>query len=187
MKSPDPINTVYNNDKFSDELKEAYDRWMGGDTFQNTNLQNVHEVSADSLEAGVLDLSEHHQKDADGNVIPHEEKEVVAEAPFDGMDPQSHGAEIEDTTVKKKETKKVKPVGSIETAPVATVSKEDRESQLWDEHAKILTELSELTKTTYKVTGEKWETDEKPVVEEGKGYNKAATKKKVAKIMSYKK
>ncbi len=151
MKKPDPINTVQNNDTFSKGLMEKYSQWMDGDTFQGTEMPNLHE------------------------------------APFDGMDPQSHGAEIEDTTVKKKETKKVKPVGSIETAPVATVSKEDRESQLWDEHAKILTELSELTKTTYKVTGEKWETDEKPVVEEGKGYNKAATKKKVAKIMSYKK
>ena len=151
MKKPDPINTVQNNDTFSKGLIEKYSQWMDGDTFQGTEMPNLHE------------------------------------APFDGMDPQSHGAEIEDTTVKKKETKKVKPVGSIETAPVATVSKEDRESQLWDEHAKILTELSELTKTTYKVTGEKWETDEKPVVEEGKGYNKAATKKKVAKIMSYKK
>ena len=94
MKSPDPVNTVYNNDKFSDELKEAYDRWMGGDTFQNTNLKDVHEVSANSLEAGVLDLSE---------------------APFDGMDPQSHGAEIENVAVRKKETKKVNPVGSKET------------------------------------------------------------------------
>ena len=150
MKSPDPINTVYNNDKFSDELKEAYDRWMGGDTFQNTNLQNVHEVSADSLEAGVLDLSEHHQKDADGNVIPHEEKEVVAEAPFDGMDPQSHGAEIENVAVRKKETKKVNPVGSKETV----VSKEETESRLWDEVSSMLSKLGELSGTKYRVVGE---------------------------------
>ena len=149
MKKPDPINTVQNNDTFSSGLMEKYGQWMNGDTFQGTEMPNIHE------------------------------------APFDGMDPQSHGAEIEDITVKKKETKKVKPVGSIETAPVATVSKEDRESQLWDEHARILTELSKLNKTTYKVTGEKWATDEKPVVEEG--WKKAATKKKVAKIMSYKK
>ena len=171
MKSPDPINTVYNNDKFSDELKEAYDRWMGGDTFQNTNLQNVHEVSADSLEAGVLDLSEHHQKDADGNVIPHEEKEVVAEAPFDGMDPQSHGAEIENVAVRKKETKKVNPVGSKETV----VSKEETESKLRDEISSMLTKLGELSGTKYRVVGEEPATVE--------GYKN----KKIAKIMSVKK
>ena len=171
MKSPDPINTVYNNDKFSDELKEAYDRWMGGDTFQNTNLQNVHEVSADSLEAGVLDLSEHHQKDADGNVITHEEKEVVAEAPFDGMDPQSHGAEIENVAVRKKETKKVNPVGSKETV----VSKEETESRLWDEVSSMLSKLGELSGTKYRVVGEEPATVE--------GYKN----KKIAKIMSVKK
>ena len=171
MKSPDPINTVYNNDKFSDELKEAYERWMGGDTFQNTNLQDVHEVSADSLEAGVLDLSEHHKTDADGNVIPHEEKEVVAEAPFDGMDPQSHGAEIENVAVRKKETKKVNPVGSKETV----VSKEETESKLWDEVASMLSKLGELSGTKYRVVGEEPATVE--------GYKN----KKIAKIMSVKK
>ena len=171
MKSPDPINTVYNNDKFSDELKEAYERWMGGDTFQNTNLQDVHEVSADSLEAGVLDLSEHHQKDADGNVIPHEEKEVVVEAPFDGMDPQSHGAEIENVAVRKKETKKVNPVGSKETV----VSKEETESRLWDEVSSMLSKLGELSGTKYRVVGEEPATVE--------GYKN----KKIAKIMSVKK
>ena len=169
MKSPDPINTVYNNDKFSDELKEAYDRWMGGDTFQNTNLQDVHEVSADSLEAGVLDLSEHHKTDADGNVIPHE---VVKEAPFDGMDPQSHGAEIENVAVKKKETKKVNPVGSKETV----VKKEEVESKLWNEVSEMLSKLGELTDTKYKVIGEKAD-----AVKEG------YKSKKIAKIMAKKK
>lgn len=38
------------------------------------------------------------------------------EAPFDGMDPQSHGAEIEDTTKRKKEPKKGAYVGQ-ESAP----------------------------------------------------------------------
>ena len=150
MKSPDPVNTVYNNDKFSDELKEAYDRWMGGDTFQNTNLKDVHEVSANSLEAGVLDLSE---------------------APFDGMDPQSHGAEIENVAVRKKETKKVNPVGSKETV----VSKEETESKLWDEVASMLSKLGELSGTKYRVVGEEPATVE--------GYKN----KKIAKIMSVKK
>jgi len=153
MKSPDPVNTVYNNDQFSDELKEAYDRWMGGDTFQNTNLKDVHEVSADSLEAGVLDLKE---------------------APFDGMDPQSHGAEIENVAVRKKDTKKVNPVGSKETAP--SVAKEEVESKLWDEIAEKLTQLGALNDTEYKVIGEK-----KDAVREG------YKNKKIAKILAKKK
>ena len=149
MKSPDPINTVYNNDNFSDELKEAYDRWMGGDTFQNTNLPDIHEVSADSLKGG-----------------------VVAEAPFDGMDPQSHGAEIENVAVKKKETKKVNPVGSKETV----VKKEEVESKLWNEVSEMLSNLGELTDTKYKVIGEKAD-----AVKEG------YKSKKIAKIMAKKK
>jgi len=40
----------------------------------------------------------------------------LSEAPFDGMDAQSHGAEIEDTTKKKKEAKKGSFVGQ-ESAP----------------------------------------------------------------------
>ena len=41
----------------------------------------------------------------------------IHEAPFDGMDPQSNGAEIEQTSIKKKEVKKVTPVGAKETSP----------------------------------------------------------------------
>tara|TARA_B100000003_G_scaffold145852_1_gene131099 strand:- start:245 stop:775 length:531 start_codon:yes stop_codon:yes gene_type:complete len=38
----------------------------------------------------------------------------LSEAPFDGMDPQSHGAEIKDTTKVKKEVKKEKSVAESE-------------------------------------------------------------------------
>jgi len=77
MKYQKPINNVNNNDEFSSGLMEAYGRWMGGDTFQNT---------------------------------------TISEAPFDGMDPQSNGAEIEDTTKRKKTAKKGGYVGQ-ESAP----------------------------------------------------------------------
>ena len=70
MKKPDPINKVHNNDEFSSGLMESYGRWMDGDTFQGTQMPDIHE------------------------------------APFDGMDPQSNGAEIEQTSIKKKEVKK---------------------------------------------------------------------------------
>jgi len=82
MKYQKPVNTVNSNDEFSSGLMEAYGRWMGGDTFQNTDP---------------VELNLH-------------------EAPFDGMDPQSHGAEIEDTTKRKKEPKKGAYVGQ-ESAP----------------------------------------------------------------------
>ena len=77
MKYQKPINNVNNNDEFSSGLMEAYGRWMGGDTFQNT---------------------------------------TISEAPFDGMDPQSNGAEIEDTTKRKKTAKKGGYIGQ-ESAP----------------------------------------------------------------------
>ena len=77
MKYQKPINNVNSNDGFSSGLMEAYGRWMGGDTFQNT---------------------------------------TISEAPFDGMDPQSNGAEIEDTTKRKKTAKKGGYVGQ-ESAP----------------------------------------------------------------------
>ena len=72
MKYQKPVNSVNSNDEFSSGLMEAYGRWMGGDTFQNT---------------APVELNLH-------------------EAPFDGMDPQSNGAEIEDTTKRKKTAKK---------------------------------------------------------------------------------
>jgi len=72
MKKPDPINKVQHEDEFSSGLMESYGRWMGGDTFQGTQMPELH----------------------------------LSEAPFDGMDPQSNGAEIEQTSIKKKEAKK---------------------------------------------------------------------------------
>ena len=82
MKYQKPVNNVNSNDEFSSGLMEAYGRWMGGDTFQNTTP---------------VDLQ-------------------LSEAPFDGMDPQSNGAEIEDTTKRKKTAKKGGYVGQ-ESAP----------------------------------------------------------------------
>jgi len=82
MKYQKPINNVNSNDEFSSGLMEAYGKWMGGDTFQNT---------------APVELN-------------------LSEAPFDGMDPQSNGAEIEDTTKKKKTAKKGGYIGQ-ESAP----------------------------------------------------------------------
>ena len=78
------------------------------------------------------------------------------------------------------------------------MKKEDidaRQSELWDEASKILTELSELTDTTYTVTGEKWDKDQaegvvpsteapKPTTSEA---YKAKARKTAAKILGYSK
>jgi hypothetical protein len=82
MKYQKPINNVNSNDGFSSGLMEAYGKWMGGDTFQNTQPVELN----------------------------------LSEAPFDGMDRQSHGAEIEDATKKEKKAKKGGYVGQ-ESAP----------------------------------------------------------------------
>ena len=82
MKYQKPVNNINSNDEFSSALMESYGRWMGGDTFQNSEPVNLN----------------------------------LLEAPFDGMSPQSNGAEIEDTTKRKKTAKKGGYVGQ-ESAP----------------------------------------------------------------------
>lgn len=86
------------------------------------------------------------------------------EAPFDGMDPQSNGAEIEDTTKRKKEAKKESPKAQLAT-------KEDVEV---------------LEREEYEVDGETY------VIEKAKGldgkacwkgYKLAGTKKKGGKTV----
>ena len=89
MKKQDTINTVKNNDDFSSGLMEQYNKWMGGDCFQNTNIPDFH----------------------------------LSEAPFDGMDPQSHGAEIENTLTKKKGPKKESPKAQLATKEEKEVCK----------------------------------------------------------------
>ena len=39
MEKQRTVNTVTANDKFSSELMEAYGRWMGGDTFQDSTIK----------------------------------------------------------------------------------------------------------------------------------------------------
>ena len=132
MKYQKPVNNVNSNDEFSLGLMESYGRWMGGQTFQNS-------------EPVELNLSE---------------------APFDGMDPQSNGAEIEDTTKRKKTAKKGGYVGQ-ESAPRAE-------------------EVEVLEREEYEIDGETY------VIEKAKGldgkacwkgYKLAGTKKKGGKTV----
>ena len=132
MKYQKPVNNVNSNDEFSSGLMEAYGRWMGGDTFQNTTP---------------VDLQ-------------------LSEAPFDGMDPQSNGAEIEDTTKRKKTAKKGGYVGQ-ESAPRAE-------------------EVEVLEREQYEIDGETYVIEKKKGLDGKacwKGYKLAGTKKKGGKTV----
>ena len=144
MKKPDPINKVHNNDQFSSGLMEQYGKWMDGDTFQGTEMPDIHE------------------------------------APFDGMDPQSNGAEIEQTTIKKKEVKKVTPVGAKETSP----KMEEEYEVLEREEFELNGEIWILEKRLYAVEGS-METARKNVGASTcwKGYKAQGTKKKGGKTV----
>ena len=144
MKKPDPINKVQHEDEFSSGLMEAYGRWMGGDTFQNTQMPDLH----------------------------------LSEAPFDGMTPQSNGAEIEDTTKRKKEAKKESPKAQLATKEEAEYEVLEREEYELDGETWV------LEKRLYAVEGS-METARKNVGASTcwKGYKAAGTKKKGGKTV----
>ena len=73
----------------------------------------------------------------------------LSEAPFDGMDPQSNGAEIEDITKKKKEVKKGAYLGKNETAPAEVQVEEEVEER--EEY-----ELNGETYVIEKIKGKGW-------------------------------
>jgi len=110
---------------------------------------------------------------------------------FEGMDPQSHGAEVEEITKKKKKTdKKEKSVAESTCAKcgkspcgcgnIKLIKKEELESKL----DSILAELSELTESTYTVTHEKWELTKEDYDPQGPIVGDVARRKKVSKIVA---
>ena len=97
----------------------------------------------------------------------------IHEAPFDGMDPQSNGAEIEDITKKKKEVKKVTPVGAKETAPA-----NEEYEVLEREEVEIDGELYVIEKRRYATEGMAQARDNVGASTCWKGYKAKGTKKK---------
>ena len=90
----------------------------------------------------------------------------LSEAPFDGMDPQSHCAEIEDTTKRKKEAKKGAYVGQ-ESAPKN------------EEYEVLETEEYEIDGVTYVLEKVKMDgKDDNGFKSCWKGYKKQGTKEK---------
>ena len=126
----------------------------------------------------------------------------------------SYGAQIKNIMIKKEEKEvqteqDTKQPQSKDSCPkcgatpcqehaVKGLKKEDfdaKQSELWDEAAKILTELSELTETTYTVTGEKWDVqpadaadpDKEAKAPEMEESYKAKARKTAEKILKYSK
>ena len=120
-------------------------------------------------------LMESYGKWMGGDCFQNTEMPDIHEAPFDGMDPQSNGAEIEQTTIKKKEVKKVTPVGAKETAP----KMEEEYEVLESEEFELNGEIWILEKRLYAVEGS-METARKNVGASTcwKGYKAKGTKMK---------
>ena len=120
-------------------------------------------------------LMEQYGKWMDGDTFQGTHMPDIHEAPFDGMDPQSNGAEIEQTTIKKKEVKKVTPVGAKETSP----KMEEEYEVLEREEFELNGEIWILEKRLYAVEGS-METARKNVGASTcwKGYKAKGTKMK---------
>ena len=102
----------------------------------------------------------------------------LSEAPFDGMDPQSNGAEIEQTSIKKKEVKKPSAKAQLATKEEAEYEVLEREEYELDGETWV------LEKRLYAVEGS-METARKNVGASTcwKGYKAAGTKKKGGKTV----
>jgi hypothetical protein len=112
MERQKPTTTLKHNDEFSKALMDSYSRWMGGEGFQGSQIQEVVAPPKKELETperaggadastSIPDLSGKEEKSDEGS------KDISANAgaPDPATDlrvgagvKQSHGAEIRDTT-----------------------------------------------------------------------------------------
>ena len=154
-------------------------------------------------ELGVTDNTEKNTKTHDsandgGPPVALKGSMTIGQGDLSSGDKQTHGAAIRNTTLVAKEETECATEDPKYKKKKST--KEELESKLEE----VLTELSELNKSTYTITVEKWENGEKPAIaehhEKDKDGNtiphqvkedteaaKSLRAKKVAKIMSYKK
>jgi hypothetical protein len=205
MDKPTPSTSVRHNDGYSKALIESYAQWMDGAGFQGSSMEE--QVPAYGGGAVAEKPTEEDKVTTPIGTIPKPafDKETIptlkvvntddgstkdpkfnAGPPDSTKNKSSYGAQIKNIMIKKE----------------AKENFDAKQSELWDEAAKILTELSELTETTYTVTGEKWEVKRDHVPDDGstaptpemtkesaekeKAY-KAKAKKTAEKILSYSK
>jgi hypothetical protein len=103
----------------------------------------------------------------------------LSEAPFDGMNPQSNGAEIEDTTKRKKTAKKGSYVGQESSPAPAPAAEEVEYEVLETEDYEIGGETWVLEKRLYAIEGSmKAARDNVGASTCWKGYKAKGTKKK---------
>ena len=204
MDKPTPSTSVRHNDGYSKALIESYAQWMDGAGFQGSSMEE--QVPA----PGAATIEKPTEEDKvttpigtipkpafDTETIPTikvvntddggtKDPKFNAGPPDSTKNKPSYGAQIKNIMIKKE----------------AKENFDAKQSELWDEASKILTELSELTETTYTVTGEKWEVKRDHVPDDGstlptpevtkesaekeKAY-KATAKKTAEKILSYSK
>ena len=204
MDKPTPSTSVRHNDGYSKALIESYAQWMDGAGFQGSSMEE--QVPA----PGAATIEKPTEEDKvttpigtipkpafDTETIPTikvvntddggtKDPKFNAGPPDSTKNKPSYGAQIKNIMIKKE----------------AKENFDAKQSELWDEASKILTELSELTETTYTVTGEKWEVKRDHVPDDGstlptpevtkesaekeKAY-KAKAKKTAEKILSYSK
>ena len=114
MERQKPTTNVKHNDAFSEALMDSYTRWMGGEGFQGTQIQEVvappkKELATPTREGGadastsIPDLSGKEDKECDD--FSTKDPKEGSGAPDPATDlrvgagvKQSHGAEIKDTT-----------------------------------------------------------------------------------------
>ena len=121
-------------------------------------------------------LMESYGKWMGGDCFQNTQMPDIHEAPFDGMDPQSNGAEIEQTSIKKKEVKK--------PSAKAQLAANEEYEVLEREEFELNGEIWILEKRLYAVEGS-METARKNVGASTcwKGYKAAGTKKKGGKTV----
>ena len=215
MKKQRTVNTVTANDGFSSGLMESYDRWMGGDTFQNSTIKEEEiptgqkqgggssgsftsvggELPAVEFDksTGLPTIPELGVKDETGKKDP-KASSTGGEPPTNpqGLKPK-YGAQIRNTVLvganeevtdaDKYSEVFCKKCGGRHLTEHCTATNEEIEAFLRSESDRILTELSELTKTTYTVTAEAWDVKEEPVNIHDTEEWKAQAKKQTTKIM----
>ena len=161
MDKPTPSTSVKHNDGYSKALIESYAQWMDGAGFQGSSMEE--QVPA----PGAATIEKPTEEDKvttpigtipkpafDTETIPTikvvntddggtKDPKFNAGPPDSTKNKPSYGAQIKNIMIKKE----------------AKENFDAKQSELWDEASKILTELSELTETTYTVTGEKWDVE----------------------------
>jgi len=215
MEKQRTVNTVTANDGFSSGLMEAYGRWMGGDTFQDSTIKEEEiptgqkqgggssgsftsvggELPAVEFDksTGLPTIPELGVTDETGKKDP-KASSTGGEPPTNpqGLKPK-YGAQIRNTVLvganeevtdaDKYSNVVCKKCGGRHMTEHCPATNEEVEAYLRSESDRILTELSELTKTTYTVTAEAWDVKEEPVNIHDTEEWKAQAKKQTAKVM----